>query len=85
MAESNSKLYRRTMFQGMGVSAGALGLNLPSAHIGEGKQEQTNQEGNTMAPASAQDPTGANNVASVADGEFLTTDQGCVSTMIRIP
>ncbi len=76
MAESKSKLSRRTMLQGMGVSAGALGLNLPAARIGDGGHEQANQTDPNTPPATAQDPTGASTVASVADGEFITTDQG---------
>lgn len=77
MAESKSKLSRRTMIQGMGLSAGAAGLNLPSMKAGASEQRPINQANPPTAAANAQtDPTGANTVASVADGEFLTTDQG---------
>jgi catalase len=72
---AKSKVSRRTMLQGMSASAGALGLNLPSVQMRPRKQEQNNQ-GNNTVPAAAQDPTGANTTASVADGEFLTTNQG---------
>lgn len=72
---AKSKVSRRTMLQGMSASAGALGLNLPGVPIRPGKQEQNNQ-GNDTVSAAAQDPTGANTTASVADGEFLTTNQG---------
>ena len=72
---AKSKVSRRTMLQGMSASAGALGLNLPSVQMRPRKQEQNNQ-GNNPVLAAAQDPTGANTTASVADGEFLTTNQG---------
>lgn len=90
MAKSTAKLSRRTVLQSMGVSAGALGLTLPGAALGSQSQEQANQANAQTQPAAvqtqpanaqtqpaaAQDPTSATQVASVADGEFLTTDQG---------
>ena len=74
MAEKKSKVSRRSVLQGMGLSAGAVGMNLPGVRLGGGQQEQTTPDNTT--PAAATDPTGATEVASVADGEFLTTDQG---------
>ena len=77
MAKSKSNMSRRTMMQGMGLSAGAAGLNLPILRAGESEQKKSSQAKAPVAAANAQtDPTGANTVASVADGEFLTTDQG---------
>ena len=74
-ANARSKVSRRTMLQGMGASASALSLNLPGVQMGTGSHEQGNQ-GNNAIPTAAQDPTGVNTTASVADGEFLTTNQG---------
>lgn len=77
MAKPKSQMSRRTMMQGMGLSAGAAGLNLPILRAGESEQKKSTQAKAPVAAANAQtDPTGANTVASVADGEFLTTDQG---------
>ena len=73
MADEKSTLSRRSMLQGMGLSAGAVGMSLPGVRVGEGQQRQGTPENN---PSAATDPTGATSVASVADGEFLTTDQG---------
>lgn len=74
MADEKSTLSRRSVLQGMGLSAGAVGMNLPGVRAGQSQQQQGTPSNNL--PAGATDPTGATTVASVADGEFLTTDQG---------
>ena len=76
MADEKSTLSRHSMLQGMGLSAGAVGMNLPGVQRSEGQHKQTTPSNTTTTPAGATDPTGAPAVASVDDGEFLTTDQG---------
>ena len=75
MAKSKSKVSRRTVLQGMGASASALGLNLPGVQMGASSQEETNQ-GNSTSPAVAQTPADAQRTPPVDEGEFLTTNQG---------
>lgn len=80
MGESNPKLSRRSMLKVMGVSAGALGVELPRLHSHSGvltPATMASQRGNLQQaePPPNTDAAAAKQIR-VADGEYLTTNQG---------
>ena len=68
---------RRTVLKAMGVSAGAMSLDLPHSLVAPVSNPAQQTDPGTPPPAAGgAEAQQAPQIASVADGEFLTTNQG---------
>ena len=68
---------RRTVLKAMGVSAGAMSLDLPHTLVAPVSNPAQQTDPGTPPPAAGgAEAQQAPQIASVADGEFLTTNQG---------
>jgi catalase len=74
--EAKGGLSRRDMLKAMGVSAGAISLDLPHAIVSPLANPPQQADPAPPPAAGGPDAQQAPQIASVADGEFLTTNQG---------